>query len=61
MVSRLNEALQAVLAQQEVRERIAGFGMQTESGSAQRLARLARADYATWKPIIEKSGFKLDS
>lgn len=61
VVSRLNEALQAVLAQQEVRERIAGFGMQTESGSAQRLARLARADYATWKPIIEKSGFKLDS
>ncbi len=61
VVTRLNEALQAVLALPQVRERIAGFGMQTEGGSTQRLDSLAREDFATWKPIIEKSGFKLDS
>jgi len=61
LVSRLNTALQAVLARQDVRERIAGFGMQTEGGSAERLAKLAREDYGIWKPIIEKSGFRLDN
>lgn len=61
VVARTNAALQTVLALPDVRERIAGFGMRTQGGSAEALARLARDDFNTWKPIIEKSGFKLDS
>lgn len=61
VVARIHAALQEVLALPEVRERIAGFGMQAQGSSAEALARLARDDFDTWKPIIEKSGFKIES
>lgn len=60
-VEQLNQAMKSVLAQPDVRERIAEFGMQPLGGSAEALARMARDDFATWTPIIEKSGFKLEN
>lgn len=53
-------ALKEVLDLSEARETISGFGMQPMWSGAENLAKIARDDYQAWKPIIEKSGFKLD-
>lgn len=57
----INTALQNVLARQDVHDRIAEYCMQVQGGGPEAQSKLQREDAVTWKPIIEKSGFKLDA
>jgi tripartite-type tricarboxylate transporter receptor subunit TctC len=52
VVSRINEALNAVLADPEVKERFARLGAEPTGGSAARFAQIVRADHDKWKAII---------
>lgn len=61
VVGRMNSAIVAVLANKDVQARLAGFGLDPGSSSAESLAATMRADFAVWRPIIAASGFKLDS
>ena len=61
VVGRLNSAVAAVLAKQDVRGRLAGFGLEPQTSSSESLAATMRADFAVWRLIIAASGFKLDS
>lgn len=52
VVQRVNSALNAVLADVEVKERFARLGAEPAGGSAARFAQVARADYDKWRAII---------
>jgi tripartite-type tricarboxylate transporter receptor subunit TctC len=52
VVQQANSALNAALADPEVKERFARLGAEPTGGSAQRFAQIVRADYDKWKAII---------
>jgi tripartite-type tricarboxylate transporter receptor subunit TctC len=52
VVSRVNEALNAALADADVKERFARLGAEPTGGSAARFAQIVRADHDKWKAII---------
>ena len=57
VVSRLNTAMKFALAQKDVIDGMAGFGLEAMSSSSAELAELVRRDTAKWAPIVKQVGF----
>jgi len=55
-----NAALHRVLAQAEVRERLAALAFEARASTPAELDRMARDDAAIWGPVIKASGFAVD-
>ena len=57
VVNRLNAAMKFALAQKDVIDGMAGFGLEAMSSSSAELAELVRRDTAKWAPIVKQVGF----
>jgi tripartite-type tricarboxylate transporter receptor subunit TctC len=57
IVNRLNVAMKHALAQKDVIDGLAGFGLEAMSSSPAELADLIRKDTAKWAPIVKQVGF----
>ncbi|MBO9514542.1 MAG: Bug family tripartite tricarboxylate transporter substrate binding protein [Variovorax sp.] len=60
-VSRLNGAMKSALAQKDVIDGLAGFGLEAMSSSPAELAELLKKDTAKWAPIVKEIGFTAES
>jgi tripartite-type tricarboxylate transporter receptor subunit TctC len=59
-VERINRDVAAVLALPEVRERLAGMGMDVAPGSSAEFARFLRAEVAQWKKVAQAANVKAE-
>jgi tripartite-type tricarboxylate transporter receptor subunit TctC len=59
-VARLNRALNAALALPEVREKMAGAGIELAPGTPEELAQFVRAEYDKWGRVIRTAGIKAE-
>lgn len=59
-VTRLNAALNTVVAQPATIERFRGLGAEPRSGTPAQFARLYRDESETWKAVIQRAGIKVD-
>jgi tripartite-type tricarboxylate transporter receptor subunit TctC len=60
VVQRINAALNAALADPDVKERFARLGAEPTGGSAARFTQIAKADYDKWKAIIAQRRITAD-
>ncbi len=60
VVERINVALNAALADPQVKERLTSAGLDAVGGAPEQLAKLIADESAKWAPIIQRSGAKLD-
>jgi tripartite-type tricarboxylate transporter receptor subunit TctC len=60
IVSRLHSEIIKVLAQPEIRDRIAGEGAEVVGDTPAQFAAFLKADIARWAPLIKQSGARLD-
>ena len=60
VVRRLNTEIVAVLAQPDVRERLAGQGVDARSSTPEEFVRLIAADMERWPKIVERAGVKAE-
>jgi tripartite-type tricarboxylate transporter receptor subunit TctC len=60
VIARLNAALVAALAQQDIKRRVSGFGLKPTGTSPAQLAAIQKADADKWAPIVKASGFVAD-
>jgi tripartite-type tricarboxylate transporter receptor subunit TctC len=60
VVARLNASMKAALAQEDVVEGLAGFGLEAMSSAPGELADLVKSDTAKWGPIVKQVGFTAD-
>ena len=61
VVSRLNAAMKFALAQKDVIDGMAGFGLEAMSSTPTELADLIRKDTAKWAPIVKRIGFTAEA
>lgn len=61
LVNRLNAAMKNALAQKDVVDGLATFGLEAMSSSPTELADLVRKDMAKWGPIVKQVGFTADA
>ena len=61
VVMRMNAALKTALAQKEVIDGLAGFGLEAMSSTPAELTELIRKDTAKWAPIVKSVGFSADA
>ncbi len=59
-VAQLNRALNAALAEPEVRQKLLDAGIETRSGSPEELARFVRAESDKWAEVIRKGGIRAE-
>lgn len=57
---RLNAALNKVLAQKSVQERLLKLGMESHPSTPAELGSLVSSDLNTWRPVVKASGFTID-
>ncbi len=60
VVQRVNTALNAALAEPEVKERFARLGAEPTGGSPQAFSAMVRADASKWKMVIEERKLTID-
>jgi tripartite-type tricarboxylate transporter receptor subunit TctC len=60
VAERLRAAILDALRNAEIRARIETLGFEVTGTTGEELARIQRADYERWGPIIKASGFKAD-
>jgi tripartite-type tricarboxylate transporter receptor subunit TctC len=60
IVKRLNEAVNAILADAAVKEQIAKQGLVAKGGTPEELGKLTAADLARWTKVIETAGIKAE-
>jgi tripartite-type tricarboxylate transporter receptor subunit TctC len=60
VVERINRDVVAVLAQPEIRERLAGMGMEVAPGTSTEFARFLRAEIAQWKKVAQAANVKAE-
>jgi tripartite-type tricarboxylate transporter receptor subunit TctC len=60
VVQRINTALNKVLAQKSVQERLLKLGMESHASSPAELGALVGSDLASWRPVVKASGFTID-
>ncbi len=60
VVTRVNQAVNAVLAEPELKERFARLGAETAGGSPQQFAAVVRSESAKWKKIITERKITAD-
>ena len=61
VVNRLNSALRSALAEKDVVETLATFGLEPAPSSPEQLAAALRADHQKWRGIVKSIGFTADS
>lgn len=61
LVTRLNTSLKNALANKEVIDGLATFGLESMSSTPGELAELIRKDTAKWEPIVKAVGFTADA
>jgi len=59
-VDRLAGAIVAAIKAPDIREKLEALGMEPTGLGPEDLARIHKADYDKWGPVIKASGFKLD-
>ena len=60
-VQRLNAALRAALAQKDVVDGLATFGLEAMSSTPAEVTELVKRDTAKWAPIVKQVGFTADA
>ena len=60
IVSKLNQALNAALAEPELKDRFMRLGAEPTGGTPQAFASMVRADHAKWKKIISERKISSD-
>ena len=60
VVERINRDVAAVLAQPEVRERLAGMGMDVTPGTSADFERFLRAEISIWKKVAQVANIKAE-
>ena len=60
-VNKLNSALRAALADKDIVDTLATFGMDAAPSSPEQLAAALKADLQRWAPIVKSIGFSADS
>ncbi len=60
VVAKLNAELNRVMALADVRERLAGIGLDVVGGPPEQLAAYTRAELAKWAKVVKASGAKAD-
>jgi tripartite-type tricarboxylate transporter receptor subunit TctC len=58
IVARWNREIDRILQLPDVKERMAGFGMEAAGGSPERLRKVLERDVAKWKKVVEIAGIK---
>jgi tripartite-type tricarboxylate transporter receptor subunit TctC len=58
VIQRLNQSVNLVVQQPEVRERFATMGMETGGGTPEQLRALLETDIAKWRKAIEAANLK---
>ena len=61
VVNRLNSALRSALAEKDVVDTLATFGLEPAPSSPEQLAAALRADHQKWRGIVKSIGFTADS
>ncbi len=61
IVSRMSASLKTALAQKDVIDGLAGFGLEAMSSTPTELTDLIRRDTAKWAPIVKAVGFTADA
>ena len=61
IVTRLNAAMKAALAQKDVIDGLAGFGLEAMSSTPAELTELLKKDTAKWAPIVKQVGFTAEA
>ena len=61
IVARMNAALKSALAQKDVIDGMAGFGLEAMSSAPGELTDLIKRDTAKWAPIVKAVGFTADA
>ncbi|MGE0874064.1 MAG: tripartite tricarboxylate transporter substrate binding protein [Burkholderiales bacterium] len=59
VIERLNREVGAVLAQADLRERLAGMGMEPAGGSPAKLADMLSSDIAKWAKVIKEANISV--
>ena len=60
VVRRLNTEIVQVLKQNDVRERLAGLGVDVQSGTPEELTRLLANDMDRWAKVVQRTGIRVD-
>jgi tripartite-type tricarboxylate transporter receptor subunit TctC len=58
MIATLNKAIVAAIQRPDTRERMVKLGLRPTGTSAAELARIQKADFERWGPVVKASGFK---
>jgi tripartite-type tricarboxylate transporter receptor subunit TctC len=59
VIGRLNQELEAILAQTDVRERLAAMGMEAAGGSPAKLSEILSTDIAKWAKVIKEADIRV--
>jgi tripartite-type tricarboxylate transporter receptor subunit TctC len=60
VVERLNTALNAVLADADIKQKLLQLGMESATGTPEEMGKIIAADVAQWEPVVKASGFTAD-
>ena len=60
VIDRLNREMNAALKAGDVRQKLAGAGLDPVGGTPEEFGRLIRAESEKWKPVIVRTGAKID-
>lgn len=60
IVEQLNRALNSVLADPDVRSKMAGLGIDPQGGTSDQYDKLVRAEATTWQRVIQSAGLTAD-
>jgi tripartite-type tricarboxylate transporter receptor subunit TctC len=60
IIAMLNAESNRILATQEVKDRMAGAGIDAAGGTPEEFGNFIRAELAKWGPVVKAAGAKLD-
>ena len=60
IITRLNTEIVQALKQNDVRERLAGLGVDVQSGTPEELTRLLANDMDRWAKVVQRTGIRVD-